>query len=189
MSRPLSCPLGAIFLSACCALTSAGSLAQTSSPDPAGPGLIARSWNAVSDGPAWQNTGHWRLALAPYAPHFRYSVEHRAVWAVAVERQRPDDWLAGLSYFRNSFGQPSAYAYLGRRVPALWGIEPLFFQASAGVLYGYKGKYKDKVALNVNGFAPGALVGLGWNFNQRSALTVHLLGDAAVMFQLSYDLR
>jgi len=57
------------------------------------------------------------------------------------------------------------------------------------VLYGYKGKFKDKVALNVGGFAPGALVGLGWKFTQDSALTLHLLGDAAVMFQFSYDWR
>jgi hypothetical protein len=138
---------------------------------------------------AWRGAGIWRAAVAPYAPHFRYSVEHKPVWAVAIERQRPDDWLAGFSYFRNSFGQPSAYAYVGKRFNQLWGVEPLFFQASAGMLYGYKGKFKDKVALNVHGFAPGALVGLGWNFDQRTALTVHLLGDAAVMFQFSYDFK
>ena len=154
-----------------------------------GPGLIARSWSSVTDGQAWTGTGHWRLALAPYAPHFRYSAEHRKVWALAVERQRPDDWLAGLSYFRNSFGQPSAYGYVGHRSSGLWGQEPLFFQWSAGLLYGYKGKFKNKVALNVGGFAPGALVGLGWQFDKRSAVTVHLLGDAAAMLQLSYELR
>jgi len=143
----------------------------------------------VTDLAAWQGDGHWRFAAAPYAPHFRFSAEHKAVWAIAVERQRPDDWLAGFSYFRNSFGQPSAYAYVGRRYNQLWGYDPLYFQWSAGVLYGYKGKFKDKVALNVNGFAPGALVGLGWKFTPVSALTLHLLGDAAVMFQFSYDWR
>ena len=155
----------------------------------AGPGLIARSWASVSDISAWQGPGIWRVALAPAAPHFRYSEEHRHVWAVAVERQRADDWLAGFSFFRNSFGQPSAYAYVGKRFDQLWGVDPLFFQASAGILYGYRGKFKNKVALNVGGFAPGALVGLGWKFTEQSALTVHLLGDAAVMFQFSWDLR
>jgi hypothetical protein len=43
------------------------------------------------------------------------------------------------------------------------------------------------VALNVAGFAPGALVGLGWQFDSNFAATVHLLGDAALMLQLSYD--
>jgi hypothetical protein len=161
----------------------------TGNSGPAGPGLIARSWASVTDMNAWQGPGIWRAAFAPTAPHFRYSAEHRHVWAVAVERQRPDDWLAGFSYFRNSFGQPSAYAYVGKRFNQLFDVEPLFFQASAGVLYGYKGKYKNKVALNVGGFAPGALVGLGWKFNDQAALTMHLLGDAAVMFQFSWDIR
>ena len=143
----------------------------------------------MSDGAAWQGDGQWRVALAPYAPHFRQSAEHRNVWAIGLERQRADNWLAGLSYFRNSFGQPSAYAYIGHRSVALFGLEPLYFQWSAGVLYGYKGAYKDKVALNVGGFAPGAQVGLGWQFNKQSAVTVHMLGDAAVMLQLSHDFR
>lgn len=155
----------------------------------AGQGLIARSWAAATDMDAWRGAGVWRASLAPVARHFRPSEEHRSVWAIAVERQRPDDWLAGFSYFRNSFGQPSAYAYVGKRFNGLWGVESLYFQASGGVLYGYKGKFKDKVALNVGGFAPGALVGLGWRFNESSSATLHLLGDAAVMLQLSYDFK
>ena len=133
--------------------------------------------------------GQWRLVVSPYSHHFRYSAEHRYVWALGVERQRDDDWLAGASYFRNSFGQPSAYAYVGKRFPALWGEPRLFAQASAGMLYGYRGKYKDKVPLNYNGFSPGALVGMGWQFNKQMAVTAHLLGDAALMIQLSFDLR
>lgn len=186
MKRPSTSPAGAIFLSICCTVASA---AEPPRADPEGPGLLARSWASVTDGAAWQGAGHWRLALAPYAPHFRYSAEHRYVWALGVERQRPDNWLAGFSYFRNSFGQPSAYAYVGYRSTELFGIEPLYFQWSAGVLYGYRGQFKNKVALNVNGFAPGALVGLGWQFNKQSAVTLHMLGDAALMVQLSHDFR
>ena len=158
----------------------------------AGPGLKARAaglWADAADQGAWQGEGHWRLAFSPYSPHFRPSAQHRHVVAIALERQRPDDWLAGFSFFRNSFGQPSAYAYLGRRHGPLLDNERLFFQWSAGVLYGYKGEFKDKVALNVAGFAPGALVGLGWQFSDRGSALLHLLGDAAVMFQFSYDLR
>lgn len=149
----------------------------------------AKLWSEATDREAWQGEGYWRVAFAPAAPHFRPSAEHRHVVAVALERQRPDDWLAGFSFFRNSFGQPSAYAYLGRQHGPLLGQETLFFQWSAGVLYGYKGEYKNKVALNVKGFAPGALVGLGWRVRDRGTLLVHLLGDAALMFQFSYDLR
>jgi hypothetical protein len=156
----------------------------------AGPGLAVHAWNSVTDTTAWQGEGHWRLAFAPAAPHFRPSPEHRHVWAVGVERQRPDDWLAGFAYFSNSFGQPSAYAYVGRRFDGLFGGPPaLFGQASAGIIYGYKGQYKNKVALNVAGFAPGALVGVGWQINRQASLAVHLLGDAALMLQLAWDLH
>jgi len=182
-------PLGAIFLCACSALCQAQTAPQTGSGATQGPGLLARSWNSATDMDAWRGAGVWRASIAPWAPHFRYSEEHRDVWAIAIERQRPDDWLAGFSYFRNSFGQPSVYAYVGKRFNRLWNVEPLFFQASAGVLYGYKGKFKDKVALNVGGFAPGALVGLGWKFDERSSATLHMLGDAGVMLQLSYDFK
>ncbi len=154
-----------------------------------GPGLMLRSWNEATDMAAWKGEGYWRAAVAPFAPHFRPSDEHQNVYAVALERQRPDRWLAGFSAFSNSFGQPSAYAYVGQRHTGLWGQEPLYFQWSAGILYGYVGKYKNKVALNVGGFAPGALVGLGWQFNRHASATVHLLGDAAVMFQFAWDYR
>ena len=108
---------------------------------------------------------------------------------MGFERQRSDDWLAGASYFRNSFGQPSAYLYVGKRFPALFGMEQLHGQATGGLMYGYRGKYEDKVPFNNNGFSPGATVSLGWQFNKNWALTAHALGDAAIMFQLSYDLR
>jgi len=117
----------------------------------------------------WIGPGYWRVPLSPFSHHFRYSAEHRYFWAFGVERQRSDDWLAGVSYFRNSFGQPSSYTYVGKRFPGLLDQPELFAQASAGILYGYRGilygyrgKYKTKVPLNYNGFSPGALVSLGW---------------------------
>ncbi|GEM_PF-451273 len=157
-----------------------------------GSGLLATAgsvWRHATDTRLYRDDGHWRVAFAPMAPHFRPSEEHQHVVAVALERQRPDLWLAGLSLFSNSFGQPSAYAYIGRRHEAVMGVRPLFFQWSGGIIYGYRGAYADKVPLNVNGFSPGALVGLGWQFDRRRSAVVHLLGDAAVMLQLSVDLR
>jgi len=132
--------------------------------------------------------GHWRLLAAPVSAHFRYSEEHRNAWAIGVERQRPDDWLAGASFFSNSFGQPSGYVYIGKRFPGLFDQAPLFAQVSAGLMYGYVGKYASKVPLNYSGFSPGALASLGWQFTAQFAVTAHLLGDAGVMLQLSYDL-
>jgi hypothetical protein len=172
MHSPFRRPLGAIFLSAALALLAGhtGSARADDTSELLGP-------------------GYWRAAVSPFSHHFRYSAEHRYVWALGVERQRSDDWLAGISYFRNSFGQPSSYTYVGKRFPALFGEPQLFAQASGGILYGYRGKYQSKVPLNYNGFSPGALVSMGWQFNKDSAATLHLLGDAGLMIQLSWDLR
>jgi hypothetical protein len=133
--------------------------------------------------------GHWRLVASPFSQHFRYSGEHRYVWALGVERQRDDDWLGGASYFSNSFGQPSAYLYAGKRFTTLFGEPQLYAQATAGLMYGYRGKYQHKVPLNHNGYSPGAVVSLGWQVDSRFSATAHLLGDAAIMLQLAYELR
>lgn len=151
--------------------------------------FVLRSADELSQREKWEQAAHWRVAMSPYTQHYRYNNEHRHVYALALERQRDDSWLAGLAPFRNSFGQPSSYAYLGRRFDNLFDQPPLFGQISAGVLYGYKGAYKSKVPLNVRGFAPGALISAGWRSEDGLSITAHLLGDAAVMLQFALDLR
>jgi hypothetical protein len=147
------------------------------------------AWTRVTDLDAWRAPGHWRTVASPLTLHWRFSAEHRHVYALGMERQSDDRWLLGGSLFRNSFGQPSAYVYLGHRSDKLLGKPELFFQWSAGMLYGYKGKYKSKVPLNLNGFAPGAVLSLGWQFDRHVSVAAHALGDAGVMFQLGYDWR
>ncbi len=156
---------------------------------PAGPGLIVRSWRSATDWQAWQDSRQWRFVVSPFSHHFRRSDEHRYVWAIGMEKQRADDWIAGASFFSNSFGQPSSYTYVGKRFPQLWGQPQLFGQVSAGLMYGYRGKFQNKVPLNYKGFSPGALVSMGWQFTPRTGITAHLLGDAGMMLQLSYELN
>src|SRR5437870_3350461 len=73
---------------------------------------------------------YWRLTLSPFAVHYQYEPTHRYVWGLGVERQAANDWLAGLAYFRNSFGQPSGFAYVGKRFPGFFGYEQAFGQLS-----------------------------------------------------------
>lgn len=131
----------------------------------------------------------WRFAVSPYTMHWRPSEEHKPVWAIGVERQRADDRLYGAAFFSNSFGQDSSYWYVGERYTGFWGRPQLFAQWSVGLLYGYRGAYEDKVPLNHKGFAPGALIGMGWNFDRESSAQFHLLGDAGVMLQVNYAFR
>jgi hypothetical protein len=135
--------------------------------------------------------GHWRLAVTPGMVHWNRSPPepYKHVWGVAVERQRGDGWLYGGSYFSNSFGQDSGYAYLGRQYPDLLDKPQLFWQWSAGLLYGYKGAYADRVPVNYKAFSPGLVVSLGWQFDPQFAALINVVGDAGLMLQLSYDWR
>jgi hypothetical protein len=150
---------------------------------------FTRSLVELSQRELWADAAHWRVAVSPYTKHYRYSADHRHVYAVSLERQRDDGWLAGAALFRNSFGQPSSYAYLGRQFNDLFDQPHLFGQVSAGLLYGYKGAYQTKVPLNFRGFSPGALFSAGWRSESGLSVTVHLLGDAGVMLQFALDLR
>ena len=144
----------------------------------------AHDWNYnIFDDP-----GTWRVMVSPYTGHFRPSPEHRPVYALGLQRQRDDGRIAGAAYFRNSFGQPSAYVYVGQHYENILGVPQWTAQWTAGVLYGYVGKYKNKVPLNVGGFSPGAVLSTGWKLTPRASAELHLLGDAAVMLQLSYQL-
>ncbi len=132
---------------------------------------------------------HWRIALSPYTRHWRYNAEHRHVWAIAIERVRSDGWLAGASFFKNSFGQPSSYVYIGRKHEGMLGVAPLFVAWTGGLMYGYTGKYQTKVPLNLAGYSPGFLLSAGWQFDRRMSTQLNLLGDAGVMWQFNYAWR
>jgi hypothetical protein len=136
----------------------------------------------------FDDPGHWNMVASPYMGHFRPSPEHKHVYALGFERHTDEGRLAGAAYFRNSFGQPSGYAYVGQGYQGFFGVPQLTAQWSAGLLYGYKGKYQSKVPLNHNGYSPGAVVSGGWRFDKATSMELHLLGDAGVMVQLSYRL-
>jgi hypothetical protein len=181
MRYPFDRPVGPFFL-LCIAAT-------VINPPQAQAQLQTQAMAVVQDFWTLNDPGSWRLMASPYTRHWRYSAEHQNVYALGGEYQRADGVLNGAAYFRNSFGQPSAYVYAGRRYGNVFDTPELYWQWSAGLLYGYKGRYKNKVPLNVAGFAPGAVLSAGWQFNKNAGLGFHLLGDAGVMVQFSWDLH
>ena len=125
--------------------------------------------------------------MSPYTLHYHYSADHRHVYMLGLEKQRADGFVLGASWFRNSFGQPSAYLYAGRRFDHFSACEPLFAQLTGGVLYGYKPPFEDKVPFNRHGYSPGAVLSVGWQFTPVVSAQLNFLGDSALMFQLSAD--
>lgn len=146
-----------------------------------------------ADSPPWWDVtapGYWRLAVSPFTQHLHHKPEYEYVWAVGIERQRPDKWMYGLSYINNSFGQPCGYLYVGQQYEDIFDVKKLFFQWTAGLLYGYKGPYQHRVPLNVDGFSPGAVISIGWRFDANLSAQLNKVGvSGPVMLQLSYEWR
>ena len=131
----------------------------------------------------------WRVMASPYTYHFSRDSNHRHVYMLGLEKQDAEAYIIGGSLFQNSFGQPSAYLYGGKRFDGLTRFEPLFVQVTGGLLYGYKPPYDKKVPLNYKGFSPGAVLSVGWQFTPMLSAQANFLGNSALMFQVSADFR
>lgn len=145
-------------------------------------------FNGLSHAKSETDTRH-SLIVAPYTHHWKKSDEHSYVWLLGVEQIDVDRRVSGVSYFKNSYNQPSLFVYpWGRQYNNLMGYNSLFIKWGSGVLYGYVNEYKDKVPLNHNGFSPGLILALGWRFSANSNVQLNFLGPWGVMFSVSQPL-
>ncbi len=144
----------------------------------------AQATPALADAPSGDI---WRVMGSAYTFHFSRNPDHRHVYMLGLEKQDAEKIIVGGTAFTNSFGQPSAYLYIGQRFDKLTSHDPLFVQVTAGLLYGYKPPYEKKVPLNYKGFSPGAVLSVGWQFTPMYSAQVNFLGNSALMFQVSAD--
>lgn len=127
------------------------------------------------------------LAFGPYVAHRENSRDHNQ-WPrlIGVEYESASHWLVGAAAFRNSYYQNAAYVYAGNR----WFLdsinENLYAKISAGLVYGYKDPYEDRLPVNSNGYGLAIAPALGYQFGRANAQIV-LLGTAAVTFTFGYD--
>ncbi len=149
----------------------------------------AQAQTTAAPEPAAPTGEIWRVMASPYTYHFSRDPNHRHVYMLGLEKQDAEAYIIGGSLFQNSFGQPSAYLYGGKRFDGLTRFEPLFVQLTGGLLYGYKPPYDKKVPLNYKGFSPGAVLSVGWQFTPMISTQVNFLGNSALMFQVSADFR
>ena len=164
MSGPETSRLAAAMLACLASLASPPTAAQsTTGPDP-------------------DVLPSWELVIGPTSIHWHKGDDHTHVVLLGLEYGWAHGAIAGLSIFRNSFGQPSAYAYYGHTWDDLFGLRNLYVKLSAGVIYGYKGKYEDKVPLNHNGFGLGIVPAIGYRLTPHDAVQIGVLGTAALIF-------
>jgi hypothetical protein len=153
-------------------------------------GLIAPGGWTDGFNPTSAEGDRWHLNVSPYSYHFSRNPEHRYVWLVGAERERTNGALTGVSYFSNSFGQPSVYFYpWGGVTKNFMGVNHLFAKWTAGLLYGYKEPYENKVPFNYNGFSPAFIPALGWEFDEGKQVQVNIFGTAGLMLQFSSQIK
>lgn len=152
----------------------AGSAAQADTTERYCPSFLA-----VEGAPAPSHRGEF--VVSPYTHHWSSSPEHKPVVLVALDEQLPGGRLCGVSFFTNSFGQPSTYVYAGKQFNQLFGQPQLFLKVTAGIIYGYVGQYQNKVPLNYGGFSPGVIPALGYKLTAHDSVQFKLLGTAGLM--------
>ena len=153
--------------------------------------LAAAAQLAVAaDTPPSHAASPGRVVMVQAAPgvwHFHPSSEHsNFAWLLGAEVIEPSRWLAGFSYFNNSFDQKCQYLYGGRWWPISKSDPNWYFKLTGGVILGYKEPYEDKIPFNHNGVAPGIIPGLGYKMN-RWNVQLNLVGPG-LMMTLGYDL-
>jgi hypothetical protein len=95
-----------------------------------------------------------------------------------------------MTLFSNSFGQECVYIYpWGQVYKNLFGVQPLSFKWTAGLLYGYKEPYEHKVPMNYKGFSPGLIAAVAYQFPSGWTAQVDTLGTAALMFQINIPIK
>ncbi len=127
----------------------------------------------------------WDLTISPYTHHWSHNPDHKPVALVALDRHLKGGRFCGLALFSNSFGQESAYIYVGQQWNELFGNPKLFTKLSAGFLYGYRDQYKDKIPYNKYGLAPVIIPSLGYAITAQDSAQVYLLGTAGLLFAYS----
>ncbi len=135
---------------------------------------------AIEDGAA--PSKKWDLTLSPYTHHWSHNPEHRPVALVGIDNHVKGGRFCGMALFSNSFGQESAYVYVGQQWDGLLGNPKLFTKVSAGFLYGYRGQYKDKIPFNNLGIAPAIIPSIGYTFTPQDSGQIYVLGTAGLLF-------
>ncbi|HMN80610.1 MAG TPA: hypothetical protein PKA20_11835 [Burkholderiaceae bacterium] len=161
--------------------------APSSAPPAAGDGLGAPRPATAGDIEA-ASRNRWLLQTSVYTRHFHPDPQHvNHQRMVNLEYQRDDDWLGGVAFFRNSFGQPSQYLYLGK----LWrpfSEQAVHVKLTGGLLHGYKDEFRDKIPFNKSGVAPALLPSIGYS-TRRFTSELILFGTNGMMFTLGVYLN
>ena len=129
---------------------------------------------------------YWYVQTSVYTKHFTPRSEHNNNQElIGLERHTQNSYLMGGATFLHSYNERTYYGYVGKRFDFIG--TPFYGKVTAGLLYGYKGEYRDKIPLNRFEIAPAIVPSLGVKY-QRLGVEVVLLGAAATMINIGFEL-
>jgi hypothetical protein len=179
---------GAVGLVAWCASTSLqAEQAPAQHPGDTEKGVLAWSLQQARALAAPQESEPgWYAQTSVWTTHFDPQPDHNNNQElIGLERHRDDSYLWGGATFRHSFGERAWYGYAGKRFQ--FADTPFNAKLTGGLLYGYRGEYRDKIPLNRFGIAPAVIPSVGVNY-QRVGVDLVLLGGAATMVNIGVKL-
>ncbi len=138
-----------------------------------------------SDAQPKPHKNRWLIQTSVWTDHFDTEQAHTNKQnLIGVEWWAANNWIMGAAAFKNSFGQPSQYVYVGK-LWRPWDAVPLVHvKLTGGLLHGYKGEYKDKVPFNSdNGIAPLLLPSIGLS-GKRFTTDLVIFGTAGAMLTI-----
>lgn len=128
----------------------------------------------------------WYVQGSVYTKHFKPKSAHNNHQELfGLERHTENSYIFGAATFKHSYGKRSYYGYAGKRYD--FADTPFYAKVTAGLLYGYKDEYRDKIPFNRFEIAPVVIPSLGVKYRRLSAEVV-LLGTAASLFNIGFEL-
>ncbi len=126
----------------------------------------------------------WQLQTSAYTRHHHDEPDHNNHQKlIGIEYNDAQAWLYGATFLRNSFDQPTQYAYFGKRFES--DHLPVYLKVTGGLLHGYRGEYRDKIPFNRFGVAPAVIPALGAHIGPATA-ELNILGAAALMLNIGW---
>jgi hypothetical protein len=150
----------------------------------AGSTLSARADDIGWDGRQDVDQKGTELVFSPYTYHYTYKPEHRPVVLLGLTALRSDGYFVGGSAFHNSFGQPSVYGFAGQKYVEPFGWKDTYWGWSIGLIWGYRGEYKDQAGINYLGLTPVLVPRFGYRLTRDVSVELLPLGAAAMMFSM-----
>ena len=142
------------------------SAAWAQSP-PAAPASLSAEFKSAWDAPEPWRTDRFYLQTSVATVHFKSDPKHDDTQKLIYGEWRlpyywlGGQWLAGASFFDNSFGQPSQFVFAGLLWRPVETAPEFYIKVAAGVIHGYTGEFQNKIPYNGSGHAPGLVPGIG----------------------------